>query len=178
VARLGEPVIRTAVGHAMRLMGSQFVFGRSIDEAVANARKPEALGYRYSYDMLGEAARTADDARRYFDAYLHAINALAPHCTRGSVRDNPGISVKLSALHPRYEVAQRDRVMVELVEATRKLALAAAGANMGFNIDAEEADRLDLSLDVIEAVLETPESSRAGMASGSWCRPMASGFYR
>ncbi len=156
VARLGEPVIRTAVGHAMRLMGSQFVFGRSIDEAVANARKPEALGYRYSYDMLGEAARTADDARRYFDAYLHAINALAPHCTRGSVRDNPGISVKLSALHPRYEVAQRDRVMVELVEATRKLALAAAGANMGFNIDAEEADRLDLSLDVIETVLETP----------------------
>ena len=157
VARLGEPVIRTAVGHAMRLMGSQFVFGRSIDEAVANARKPEALGYRYSYDMLGEAARTAEDAKRYFDAYLNAINTLAPHCTRGSVRDNPGISVKLSALHPRYEVAQRERVMVELVEATRKLALAAARANMGFNIDAEEADRLDLSLDVIEAVLETPD---------------------
>jgi RHH-type proline utilization regulon transcriptional repressor/proline dehydrogenase/delta 1-pyrroline-5-carboxylate dehydrogenase len=157
VARLGEPVIRTAVGHAMRLMGSQFVFGRSIDEAVSNARKPEALGYRYSYDMLGEAARTAEDARRYFDAYLNAINALAPHCVHGSVRDNPGISVKLSALHPRYEVAQRERVMVELVEATRKLAIAAAAANMGFNIDAEEMDRLDLSLDVIEAVLETPE---------------------
>ena len=157
VARLGEPVIRTAVGHAMRLMGSQFVFGRTIDEAVSNARKPEALGYRYSYDMLGEAARTAEDARRYFDAYLNAIKALAPHCVHGSVRDNPGISVKLSALHPRYEVAQRERVMVELVEATRKLAIAAAGANMGFNIDAEEMDRLDLSLDVIEAVLETPE---------------------
>ncbi|WP_108396597.1 bifunctional proline dehydrogenase/L-glutamate gamma-semialdehyde dehydrogenase PutA [Devosia submarina] len=157
VARLGEPVIRTAVSHAMRLMGSQFVFGRTIDEAIGNARKPEALGYRYSYDMLGEAARTAEDARRYFDAYLKAINGLAPHCIHGSVRDNPGISVKLSALHPRYEVAQRDRVMVELVEATRKLAIAAAKANMGFNIDAEEADRLDLSLDVIEAVLETPE---------------------
>ena len=157
VARLGEPVIRTAVGHAMRLMGSQFVFGRTIDEAIVHARKPEALGYRYSYDMLGEAARTADDAQRYFEAYLHAIEALTPHCIHGAVRDNPGISVKLSALHPRYEVAQRDRVMVELVEATRKLALAAAKANMGFNIDAEEADRLDLSLDVIEAVLETPE---------------------
>ena len=157
VARLGEPVIRTAVGHAMRLMGSQFVFGRTIDEAIAHARKPEALGYRYSYDMLGEAARTADDAKRYFHAYLNAIEALAPHCIHGSVRDNPGISVKLSALHPRYEYAQRDRVMTELVVATRQLALAAAQANMGFNIDAEEAERLDLSLDVIEAVLETPE---------------------
>ncbi|ODT66647.1 MAG: bifunctional proline dehydrogenase/L-glutamate gamma-semialdehyde dehydrogenase [Pelagibacterium sp. SCN 63-23] len=157
IARLGEPVIRTAVGQAMRLMGSQFVFGRTIDEAIVNAKKPESQGYRYSYDMLGEAARTEEDARRYFDAYLHAINALTPHCTNGSVRDNPGISVKLSALHPRYEVAQRDRVMGELVEATRRLAIAAAKANMGFNIDAEEADRLDLSLDVIEAVLETPE---------------------
>ena len=157
VARLGEPVIRTAVGHAMRLMGSQFVFGRTIEEAIANARRPEALGYRYSYDMLGEAARTAEDASRYFDAYRNAIEALAPHCVHGSVRDNPGISVKLSALHPRYEVAQRDRVMIELVEVTRALALVAARANMGFNIDAEEADRLDLSLDVIEAVLATPE---------------------
>ncbi|AVF02605.1 MULTISPECIES: bifunctional proline dehydrogenase/L-glutamate gamma-semialdehyde dehydrogenase PutA [Devosia] len=157
VARLGEPVIRTAVSHAMRLMGSQFVFGRTIDEAVAHARKPEALGYRYSYDMLGEAARTAEDAQRYFHAYLNAINALAPHCIHGSVRDNPGISVKLSALHPRYEFAQRERVMTELVDVTRQLALVAAKANMGFNIDAEEADRLDLSLDVIEAVLETPE---------------------
>ncbi|MBB4051157.1 RHH-type proline utilization regulon transcriptional repressor/proline dehydrogenase/delta 1-pyrroline-5-carboxylate dehydrogenase [Devosia subaequoris] len=157
VARLGEPVIRTAVSHAMRLMGSQFVFGRTIDEAVAHAKKPEALGYRYSYDMLGEAARTAEDAQRYFQAYLNAINALAPHCIHGSVRDNPGISVKLSALHPRYEYAQRERVMSELVEVTRQLALAAAKANMGFNVDAEEADRLDLSLDVIQAVLETPE---------------------
>jgi RHH-type proline utilization regulon transcriptional repressor/proline dehydrogenase/delta 1-pyrroline-5-carboxylate dehydrogenase len=157
VARLGEPVIRTAVGHAMRLMGSQFVFGRTIGEAIVNARSPEGRGYRYSYDMLGEAARTAEDASRYFEAYLNAIEALAPHCVHGSVRDNPGISVKLSALHPRYEVAQRDRVMTELVESTRQLALVAAKANMGFNIDAEEADRLDLSLDVIEAVLETPE---------------------
>lgn len=157
VARLGEPVIRTAVGQAMRLLGSQFVFGRTIDEAVTNAKKPESLGYRYSYDMLGEAARTAEDASRYFEAYAHAIETLAPHCTASAVRDNPGISVKLSALHPRYEFAQRERVLTELVAATRKLALAARDANMGFNIDAEEADRLDLSLDIIEAVLATSE---------------------
>lgn len=157
VARLGEPVIRTAVAQAMRLLGGQFVFGRTIDEAITNARKPQAQGYRFSYDMLGEAARTAEDARGYFEAYRRAILTLAPHCTGDSVRDNPGISVKLSALHPRYEVAQRERVMAELVPATRALAIEAARANMGFNIDAEEADRLDLSLDVIEAVLETPE---------------------
>jgi RHH-type proline utilization regulon transcriptional repressor/proline dehydrogenase/delta 1-pyrroline-5-carboxylate dehydrogenase len=157
IARLGEPVIRTAVGQAMRLLGSQFVFGRTIDEAIVNAKKPESIGYRYSYDMLGEAARTGADAVRYFDAYMSAINSLAPHCTAASVRDNPGISVKLSALHPRYEFAQRSRVMTELVEATRQLALAAKAANMGFNIDAEEADRLDLSLDIIAEVLATPE---------------------
>ncbi|MHA6729942.1 bifunctional proline dehydrogenase/L-glutamate gamma-semialdehyde dehydrogenase PutA [Devosia sp. A369] len=157
IARLGEPVIRTAVAQAMRLLGSQFVFGRNIDEAIVNAKKPEALGYSYSYDMLGEAARTSADAARYFDAYAAAIASLAPHCTAASVRDNPGISVKLSALHPRYEFAQRHRVMAELVELTRKLALAAKAANMGFNIDAEEADRLDLSLDIIAAVLATPE---------------------
>src|SRR5690606_18524213 len=83
IARLGEPVIRTAVGHAMRLMGGQFVFGRTIGEAIANARKPEAQGYRYSYDMLGEAARTAADAQRYFDAYMGAIEALSARCTKG-----------------------------------------------------------------------------------------------
>ena len=157
VARLGEPVIRTAVAQAMRLLGSQFVFGRTIDEAITNAKKPEALGYRYSYDMLGEAARTSEDAARYFEAYSRAIASLAPHCKSASVRDNPGISVKLSALHPRYEFAQRHRVMTELVESTRKLALAARAANMGFNIDAEEMDRLDLSLDIIAEVLATPE---------------------
>jgi RHH-type proline utilization regulon transcriptional repressor/proline dehydrogenase/delta 1-pyrroline-5-carboxylate dehydrogenase len=157
VARLGEPVIRTAVGQAMRLLGSQFVFGRTIDEAIVNARKPEAQGYRYSYDMLGEAARTSADAARYFDSYSAAIARLAPQCTAPFVRDNPGISVKLSALHPRYEFAQRSRVMAELVAATRKLALQARAANMGFNIDAEEADRLDLSLDIIAEVLATPE---------------------
>jgi RHH-type proline utilization regulon transcriptional repressor/proline dehydrogenase/delta 1-pyrroline-5-carboxylate dehydrogenase len=157
IARLGEPVIRTAVAQAMRLLGGQFVFGRTIDEAIQNARGPQARGYRYSYDMLGEAARTAADAISYFDAYASAIASLAPYCTAKSVRDNPGISVKLSALHPRYEFAQRTRVMTELVDRTRKLALAAKAANMGFNIDAEEADRLDLSLDIIAEVLATPE---------------------
>ena len=157
IARLGEPVIRAAVGQAMRLLGSQFVFGRTISEAIVNARKLEAQGVRYSYDMLGESARTSDDADRYFKAYSSAIDALASQCTSGSVRDNPGISVKLSALHPRYEYAQRARVMAELVPATLKLAVQAKGANMGFNIDAEEADRLDLSLDVIAQVLAAPE---------------------
>ena len=157
VARLGEPVIRTAVGQAMRLLGSQFVFGRSIDEAVTRAKKQEANGYTYSYDMLGEAARTSADAARYFDAYANAIARLAPNAKSASVRDNPGISVKLSALHPRYEFTQRHRVMTELVDLTRQLAIAAKNANIGFNIDAEEADRLDLSLDIIAEVLATPE---------------------
>lgn len=157
VARLGEPVIRTAVGQAMRLLGSQFVFGRSIDEAVARAKKQEANGYTYSYDMLGEAARTSADAARYFDAYANAVARLAPNAKSASVRDNPGISVKLSALHPRYEFTQRHRVMTELVDLTRQLAIAAKNANIGFNIDAEEADRLDLSLDIIAEVLATPE---------------------
>jgi len=157
VARLGEPVIRTAVGQAMRLLGSQFVFGRSIEEAVTRARKQESNGYTYSYDMLGEAARTSADAARYFDAYANAIARLAPNAKAAAVRDNPGISVKLSALHPRYEFAQRERVMTELVDLNRQLAISAKHANIGFNIDAEEADRLDLSLDIIAEVLATPE---------------------
>lgn len=153
VARLGEPVIRVAVGRAMRLMGGQFVFGRTIEEAISQSRR---TGGHYSFDMLGEAARTAPDAVRYFASYAEAIAALTPVSTSASVRDNPGISVKLSALHPRYEFAQRERVMAELVPGVTKLALAARAANMGFNIDAEEADRLDLSLDVIAAVLADP----------------------
>jgi RHH-type proline utilization regulon transcriptional repressor/proline dehydrogenase/delta 1-pyrroline-5-carboxylate dehydrogenase len=157
VARLGEPIIRLAVAHAMRIMASQFVFGRTIEEAISNARSPQAKGYRLSYDMLGEAARTQADATHYFEAYHAAIKALAPGCDHGTVRDNPGISVKLSALHPRYEYAQRGRAVPALVERVRQLALASARANMGFNIDAEESERLDLSLDVLEAVLETPE---------------------
>ncbi|MEO0413277.1 MAG: bifunctional proline dehydrogenase/L-glutamate gamma-semialdehyde dehydrogenase PutA [Pseudomonadota bacterium] len=156
VKRLGEPVIRLAVEQAMKELGRQFVLGRSIEEAVKNGRAHEQQGYSYSYDMLGEAAMTASDAHRYFTEYQNAICALAGHATAGSVRDNPGISVKLSALHPCYDALKKDRVMAELVPGVTDLARAAAQAHIGFNIDAEEADRLDLSLDVIEAVLRDP----------------------
>jgi RHH-type proline utilization regulon transcriptional repressor/proline dehydrogenase/delta 1-pyrroline-5-carboxylate dehydrogenase len=153
VQRIGEPVIRSAVMQAMKILGSQFVLGRDIEEATKIARRGEKGGFTYSYDMLGEAARTEADAKRYRAAYAEAIAVLAARSTAGSVRDNPGVSVKLSALHPRYEFMKRVRVMDELVERTLALAMMARGANMGFNIDAEEADRLDLSLDVIAAVL-------------------------
>ncbi len=156
VQRLGEPVIRSAVLQAMRILGGQFVLGRSIEEAVGLARKAESQGFAYSYDMLGEAARTEADARRYRAAYAEAIAVIATRCTAPNVRDNPGVSVKLSALHPRYEFMKRARVMDELVERALALAVMARGANMGFNIDAEEAERLDLSLDVIEAMLADP----------------------
>ncbi|MBI1415956.1 MAG: bifunctional proline dehydrogenase/L-glutamate gamma-semialdehyde dehydrogenase PutA [Limimaricola sp.] len=153
IKRLGEPVIRTAVGRAMREMGRQFVLGEDIGKAMKRAEGMQAKGFTYSYDMLGEAARTEADARAYHLSYSRAISAIAAHCTHDSVAENPGISVKLSALHPRYEVAQKARVMEELVPRVKALALLAKAAGMGFNIDAEEADRLALSLDVIEAVL-------------------------
>ncbi|MFC6673793.1 bifunctional proline dehydrogenase/L-glutamate gamma-semialdehyde dehydrogenase PutA [Marinobacterium aestuariivivens] len=156
VKRLGEPVVRTAVAQAMKEMGRQFVLGRDIDEALKRAKKYESRGYTYSYDMLGEAARTDADARRYLRAYANAIESLAPACSHDEIRRNPGISVKLSALHARYEFGQKDRVMDELVPRALELARKARAANMGFNIDAEEADRLDISLDVIEAVLSDP----------------------
>ncbi|WP_287886221.1 MULTISPECIES: bifunctional proline dehydrogenase/L-glutamate gamma-semialdehyde dehydrogenase PutA [Paracoccus] len=156
VRRLGEPVIRTAVGRAMKEMGRQFVLGQTIEAALERAAKREAQGFTYSYDMLGEAAMTGADAARYDRAYSDAIAAIAKACTRGSVEDNPGISIKLSALHPRYEVAQESRVMTELVPVVLKLARQAKAAGMGMNIDAEEQDRLVLSLKVIEAVLSDP----------------------
>ncbi|MDO6588836.1 bifunctional proline dehydrogenase/L-glutamate gamma-semialdehyde dehydrogenase [Loktanella sp. D2R18] len=156
VKRLGEPVIRTAVARAMREMGRQFVLGEDITKAMKRAVGMQEKGFTYSYDMLGEAACTEADARAYHLAYSRAISAIADHCTYDSVAQNPGISVKLSALHPRYEVAQKDRVMVELVPRVRALAMLAKSAGMGFNIDAEEADRLSLSLDVIAAVLAEP----------------------
>ena len=157
VKRLGEPVIRTAVSRAMKEMGRQFVLGETIESAMERAAKHEAQGYSYSYDMLGEAARTAADARRYEASYAKAIEAIAKRCKPGQLRDNPGISVKLSALHPRYEVAQEARVMAELVPVVIRLARMAAKADMSFTIDAEEVDRLVLSLRVIEAVLSDTE---------------------
>ena len=156
VKKFGEPVVRKAVGQAMKELGSQFVLGRNITEACKMATKYEKQGYSYSYDMLGEAARTDRDALRYLDAYSKAIGELAASCVQDDIRLNPGISVKLSALHSRYEYPQRDQVLETLVPRTLALAQQAHSANMGFNIDAEEADRLDLSLDVIEAVLSDP----------------------
>ncbi len=155
----GEPVIRGAMLQAMRILGRQFVMGRTIEEAIERAQPDEKKGYRYSYDMLGEAARTMADAERYFEAYRSAIAAIGQAGRDKDVFSSAGISVKLSALHPRYEVAQRDRVMGELAPRVRALAAEARAANIGFTIDAEEADRLDLSLDVVEAVSGDPELS-------------------
>ncbi|MEE9320463.1 MAG: bifunctional proline dehydrogenase/L-glutamate gamma-semialdehyde dehydrogenase PutA [Granulosicoccus sp.] len=152
IRRLGEPVVRTAVGQAMKMMGRQFVLGQSIEEALKEAEILENQGYSYSYDMLGEAAHTERDASDYFKAYEHAIASMAKVSGK-TVSERPGISVKLSALHPRYEHTQLETVMRELLPRVEALAIAAANANLGFNIDAEEADRLDLSLDVIEALV-------------------------
>ncbi len=155
--RLGEPVIRKAVTRAMREMGRQFVLGQSIEEAAERAAKLERDGFTHSYDMLGEAAMTAADADAFLASYRHAIATLAVRATSDDIRDNPGISIKLSALHPRYEESQRDRVMAELVPRVLGLAEAAKSAGIGLNVDAEEADRLELSLDVIAAVLAEPD---------------------
>ncbi len=160
VRRMGEPVIRKATGEAMKEMGKQFVLGRSIAEAMKRGQEMIDKGYTYSYDMLGEAARTDADARRYHKAYADAIAAIARHADKSDIRANPGISVKLSALHPRYEMGQRESMLPLLSGRLLELAQAAKAANIGFNIDAEEADRLDLSLDVIERTLS--DSSLAG----------------
>ncbi len=159
IKRLGEPVIRTAVGQAMKEMGRQFVLGETIDGALDRARGMEAKGFTYSYDMLGEAARTETDARRYHMAYAEAIAEIAKAAKSDSVEENPGISIKLSALHPRYEPLQRARIMSELTPRVASLVTLAKSAGIGLNIDAEEADRLDLSLDVIDAVLSDPALS-------------------
>ena len=152
----GEPVIRTAVRQAMRIMGYQFVMGRSIDEAMERAEKKDNRPYRYSYDMLGEAAITAADAERYQQAYRDAIAALGKRGPFANQMDAPSISVKLSALHPRYEVAQRARAFNELSEKLLELAQLAMQHGMALTVDAEEADRLELSLDIIGEVFAHP----------------------
>ena len=157
--RVGEPVIRTAVAQAMKMLGKQFVLGQNIEQAITEARQLESNGYTYSYDMLGEAAHTRADAERYKQAYSVAIENLR-RVPGKSVRDKPGISVKLSALHPRYEHSQYASVMKELVASVSSLAEQAAEADIGFNIDAEEADRLDLSLDIIEALLKNAKFAK------------------
>jgi RHH-type proline utilization regulon transcriptional repressor/proline dehydrogenase/delta 1-pyrroline-5-carboxylate dehydrogenase len=156
VRRLGEPVIRKAVAAAMREMGEQFVLGRTIAEAVKRGSAMTRKGYLYSFDMLGEAARTEADALRYLKGYSDAISSLDAGSNGPDIRLNHGISVKLSAIHPRYEILQKETMLPVMSERLLSLALQARHARMGLNIDAEEADRLDLSLDVIERVLADP----------------------
>jgi RHH-type transcriptional regulator, proline utilization regulon repressor / proline dehydrogenase / delta 1-pyrroline-5-carboxylate dehydrogenase len=148
--RLGLPVMRAATRQAMRLLGSHFVLGQTIDEALSRARAHAQM--RYSFEMLGEGARTADDADTYFDAYAGAIAAIGKGA-KGAAPARPGISVKLSALHPRYEAVSRERVLDELVPRLIELAQLAKAHDLQFTIDAEEADRLELSLDIIAATL-------------------------
>jgi RHH-type proline utilization regulon transcriptional repressor/proline dehydrogenase/delta 1-pyrroline-5-carboxylate dehydrogenase len=156
VARSGEPVIRQAMVQAMRILGRQFVMGRTIEEALDRASDERAKGYRHSFDMLGEAARTAADAERYYEAYAAAIKRIGEEKDGEGPVDRPGISVKLSALHPRYEFAQRERVLAELTPRLVELAAIAKDADIGLTVDAEEADRLDLSLDIFEQVSASP----------------------
>src|SRR4051794_6330909 len=157
VARSSEPVWRQAVTAAMRILAGQFIMGRTIDEALGRAREAERQGYRHSFDMLGEAARTTPDAVRYRESYAGAISAIGKEAGGQRIEEAPGISVKLSALHPRYEMAQRERAMHELLPSLLGLARQARDAGIAFTIDAEEADRLELSLDLVEALALAPE---------------------
>jgi RHH-type proline utilization regulon transcriptional repressor/proline dehydrogenase/delta 1-pyrroline-5-carboxylate dehydrogenase len=152
IAKGGEPLIRKGVDMAMRMLGNQFVTGQTIGEALKNSRDNETRGYRYSYDMLGEAALTEADAENYHASYEAAIHAIGRASNGRGIKDGPGISIKLSALHPRYSRAQHARVMGELLPRVRKLVLLAKQYNIGINIDAEEADRLEISLDMLEAL--------------------------
>ena len=149
--RIGLPALRTATRQAMRLIGSHFVLGQTIDEALTRARGH--ADFRYSFDMLGEGARNAADAEKYFNAYAAAITAIGASAGNAPLPARPGISVKLTALHPRFEAISRERVLAELPPRVIELARLAKARELAFTIDAEEADRLELSLDVIAAVL-------------------------
>ncbi|WP_024507518.1 bifunctional proline dehydrogenase/L-glutamate gamma-semialdehyde dehydrogenase PutA [Bradyrhizobium sp. ARR65] len=154
--RLGLPAVRAATRQAMRLMGSHFVLGETIEAALARTQPHSERPSRYSFDMLGEGARTAADAERYFGAYRSAIDAIGHTARNRPLPDRPGISVKLSALHPRFEAIGRARVMDELVPRLIELARQAKAHDLNFTVDAEEADRLELSLDVIDATFSDP----------------------
>ena len=156
IKKFGEPFIRKAVRAAMKEMGNQFVLGQSIEKAVKRGTSSQKKGYTFSYDMLGEAALTNKDATIYTNAYAETISYLSKYCTSDDIRDNPGISIKLSALYPRYELVHKKAVLDILGNRLLDLALKAKKANMGLNIDAEEAARLDLSLDIIEKVFSNP----------------------
>lgn len=157
IAKGGEPVIRKGVDVAMRMLGKQFVTGETIQEAIKNGEKRFAMGYRYSYDMLGEAAFTIDDANRYYQDYVNSIHAVGATSKGLGVYNSSGVSVKLSAIHPRYSLAQHQRVMDELYPRLKDLFLLAKKYDIGLNIDAEEADRLELSLDLMDKLLADPD---------------------
>jgi len=156
IGKSGEPMIRKGVDMAMRLMGEQFVTGETIAEALANASRFESKGFRYSYDMLGEAALTEHDAQKYLASYEQAIHSIGKASHGRGIYEGPGISIKLSALHPRYSRAQYDRVMEELYPRLLALTVLAKQYDIGLNIDAEEADRLELSLDLLERLCFEP----------------------
>ncbi len=156
IGKGGKPLIRKGVDMAMRMMGEQFVTGETVEKALGNARRLEAEGFRYSYDMLGEAALTAEDAKRYRASYEESIHAIGKASAGRGVYEGPGISIKLSALHPRYARAQYARVLDELYPVLRDLTLLAKRYDIGLNIDAEEADRLELSLDLLEKLCFEP----------------------
>jgi RHH-type transcriptional regulator, proline utilization regulon repressor / proline dehydrogenase / delta 1-pyrroline-5-carboxylate dehydrogenase len=158
--RLGAPAVRAATRQAMRLMGNHFVLGETIEAALERARPHSSQHRRYSFDMLGEGARTAEDATRYFNSYSSAIEAIGRAADQRALPDRPGISVKLSALHPRFEAVSRQRVMRELVPRLIDLARQAKTYDLNFTVDAEEADRLELSLDVITAAFGDPSLAR------------------
>lgn len=157
ITKSGEPLIRKAVDMAMRLMGEQFVTGETIAEALANASKLEEKGFRYSYDMLGEAALTEKDAQNYLSSYQQAIHAIGKASNGRGIYEGPGISIKLSALHPRYSRTQYERIMGELYPKLLSLTLQARDYDIGINIDAEEADRLEISLDLLEKLCFEPQ---------------------
>jgi RHH-type transcriptional regulator, proline utilization regulon repressor / proline dehydrogenase / delta 1-pyrroline-5-carboxylate dehydrogenase len=152
IGRSGEPVIRVAVRQAMKIMGHQFVMGRTIEEALTRSEGKDGRGYRHSFDMLGESALTSEDAERYFLSYQNAIKAIGAHGPYHDLTAAPSISVKLSALHPRYEIVNRERVMLEMQPKVLALAQLAKSVGIPMTIDAEEADRLELSLDIIASV--------------------------
>ncbi|MCA0400760.1 MAG: bifunctional proline dehydrogenase/L-glutamate gamma-semialdehyde dehydrogenase PutA [Proteobacteria bacterium] len=154
--RIGLPTVRTAARQAMKVMGNHFVLGQTISEALTRAGSGAGRNYRYSFDMLGEGARTREDARRYFESYANAIRHIGEKAGNLPLPDRPGISVKLSALHPRYEATNRDAVLVELVPMVVELAASAKSYDLNFTIDAEEADRLELSLDIFARLAEEP----------------------
>lgn len=153
ISRCGEPLIRKSVAAAIHMMGEQFVRGETIEAALKASAPLEAQGFRYSYDMLGEAAMTEADAQAYYESYSQAIHAIGAAAQGKGIYEGAGISIKLSALHPRYSRAQAERVMAELLPRVQELVYLAKHYNIGLNIDAEEADRLELSLDILEALL-------------------------